>query len=91
VIDLHRSRAESICHLDTLPGNDGLGLFPTQVPDGRGGERNALVDINTFDGRFDSLDLSALDFQDGIGGAASRQCGGQDDGRKNGFSAHNVK
>ena len=91
VVDLHGARAEGVGHLHAFPGNDGLGFLPAQVPDGRGGERDSLVDIDSVDGRFDSLDLSALDLENGIGGAAAYQREGREDGRKKRLNAHIFK
>ena len=82
MFDLHRTRAESIGLPHPFPRNDGLGLLPAQIPDGRGGERDSFIDIDPFGGRFDSLDLSALDLENGIGGTASCQRDGQHHGRQ---------
>ena len=82
MVDLHGARAEGVGHLHAFPGNDGLGLLPAQVPDGRGGVRDSPVDIDPFRGRFDSLDLSALDLENGIGGLAARLREGQQDDRQ---------
>ena len=54
-----------VTHADALPGDYGLGRFPAQGSDRRGGIGDALIDIDPFLFGFYALDLAAFYGQDG--------------------------
>ena len=65
--------AEGIGHPDAFPRHDGLGLFPAEFPDRRGGERDAFINRDALLFGRDTLDPAAFDGQDRVGIGAGGQ------------------
>ena len=75
---LERRMAEGVAHADAVPRDDGLRRLPTEVADGRRGERDAPENGDAGHVGRDALNLAALDGEDGLGGLLRRGCEGRE-------------